>query len=261
MTDTACTFENRDDVILGYLYDDLEPRARHAFEDHVVGCRVCRTELEGLRGVRADLTQWTPPEPARVLAFDPQPRRRNRVWAALADVPAWVQVAAALLVLGVSLRAANLQIRVEREGVTVRTGVTAPADSASQSASAAAAAARPAPDAPWRADLAAVEQNLRAEVQTASLQLRSDADQSRADRSDEALLRRVRALVEASEQNQRRELALRVAEIARDVQAQRTADLQRIQRTFTVLETNTAGEIVKQRQLWNNLAMRVSQQQ
>jgi hypothetical protein len=54
---------------------------------------------------------------------------------------------------------------------------------------------------------------------------------------------------------------LRVAEIARDVQAQRTADLQRIQRTFTVLETNTAGEIVKQRQLWNNLAMRVSQQQ
>ena len=155
-----------------------------------------------------------------------------------------------------SLRAANLQIRIEREGVTVRTGVTAPAESASQ-----AAAAAPAADAPWRADLAAVEQNLRAEVQTASLQVRSDADQSRADRSDEALLRRVRALVEASEQNQRRELALRVAEIARDVQAQRTADLQRIQRTFTVLETNTAGEIVKQRQLWNNLAMRVSQQQ
>lgn len=256
MTDTACTFENRDDVIVGYLYDDLAPRARHAFEDHVVGCRVCRSELEDLRGVRADLAQWAPPEPARVLAFDPRPRRRNRVWAALADVPVWVQVAAALVVLGVSLRAANLQIRIEREGVTVRTGVTAPAEGASQSAAAAPAAA-----APWRADLAALEQNLRAEVQTASLQLRSDADQSRADRSDEALLRRVRALIEASEQNQRRELALRVAEIARDVQAQRTADLQRIQRTFTVLETNTAGEIVKQRQLWNNLAMRVSQQQ
>ena len=256
MTDTACTFENRDDLIVGYLYDDLEPRARHAFEDHVVGCRVCRSELEDLRGVRADLAQWAPPEPARVLAFDPRPRRRNRVWAALADVPVWVQVAAALVVLGVSLRAANLQIRIEREGVTVRTGVTAPAESASPSA-----AAEQAADAPWRADLAALEQNLRAEVQTASLQLRSDADQSRADRSDEPLLRRVRALIEASEQNQRRELALRVAEIARDVQAQRTADLQRIQRTFTVLETNTAGEIVKQRQLWNNLAMRVSQQQ
>jgi hypothetical protein len=256
MTDTACTFENRDDLIVGYLYDDLEPRARHAFEDHVVGCRVCRSELEDLRGVRADLAQWAPPEPARVLAFDPRPRRRNRVWAALADVPVWVQVAAALVVLGVSLRAANLQIRIEREGVTVRTGVTAPAESASQSA-----APAPAADAPWRADLAALEQNLRSEVQTASLQRRSDADQSRADRSDETLLRRVRALIEASEQNQRRELALRVAEIARDVQAQRTADLQRIQRTFTVLETNTAGEIVKQRQLWNNLAMRVSQQQ
>lgn len=259
MTDWACTFENRDDVIVGYLYDDLEPRARLAFEDHVVGCRVCRTELEDLRGVRADLAQWAPPEPARVLAFDPRPRRGNRVWAALADVPVWVQVAAALLVVGVSLRAANLQIRIEREGVTVRTGVTAPADRAPQPAEA--AAARPVAEAPWRADLAALEQSLRADVQKASLQLRSDADQSRADRSDEALLRRVRALIEASEQNQRRELALRVAEIARDVQAQRTADLQRIQRTFTVLETNTAGEIVKQRQLWNNLAMRVSQQQ
>src|SRR5436190_955250 len=214
MTDKVCTFENRDDLIVGYLYDDLEPRTRDTFEDHVVGCRVCRAELEDLRGVRVDLAGWAPPEPARVLAFDPRPRRRNGLWAALADVPAWVQVAAALLVLGVSLRAANLQIRIQGDGVTVRTGVTAPADSPSQAAAPAVAGSPAVP--PWRADLAALEQNLRAEVQTASVQVRSDADRSRAERSDEDVLRQVRALIDASERNQRRELALRVAEIARD---------------------------------------------
>ena len=68
-------------------------------------------------------------------------------------------------------------------------------------------------------------------------------------------------MIDASERNQRRELALRVAEIAQNVQAQRAADLQRIQGTFTVLENRTTGEMVKQRALFNNLAMRVSQQQ
>jgi hypothetical protein len=105
MNDRVCAFENRDEAIVGYLYDDMDPGARRAFEDHVVGCLACSTEIAVLRDVRGDLARWTPPGPARVLTFDPALRRRARVWAALADVPTWVQVAAALVILGISLRA------------------------------------------------------------------------------------------------------------------------------------------------------------
>ena len=68
-------------------------------------------------------------------------------------------------------------------------------------------------------------------------------------------------MIEASERNQRTELAFRVAEIARDVQAQRSADLQRVQTTFTVLENRTASEMVRQRTMLNNLATLASQRQ
>jgi hypothetical protein len=254
MTDRVCAFENRDEAIVGYLYDDLEPGARRAFEEHVIGCTACRTEVAALRGVRSDLARWTPPGPTRVLTFDPAPRRRARVWAALADVPAWVQVAAALVVLGLSLRAANLQARIDQNGFSVRTGVASPAPAAAP------AAIPSGPDAPWRAELAALEQTIRAELQDVSQQSRGG--QLAADGPEaQALLRRVRTMIEASERNQRTELAFRVAEIARDVHAQRSADLQRIQGTFTVLESRTTGEMVRQRTMLNNLATLASQRQ
>jgi hypothetical protein len=252
MSDRVCAFENRDEAIVGYLYDDLEPGARRAFQDHLSGCPACRTEVAALRDVRGDLARWTPPGPARVVTFDPAPPRA-RVWAALADVPAWVQVAAALVVLGVALRAANLQVRIDQDGFTVRTGVSAPAPAAAPAATPSAA------EAPWRADLAALEQTIRAEVQNVS-QSRGAGSAADAQES-EALLRRVRVMIDASERNQRTELALRVAELTRDVQAQRTADLQRIQGTFTVFENRTAGEMVRQRTMLNNLATLASQRQ
>ena len=46
--------------------------------------------------------------------------------------------------------------------------------------------------------------------------------------NDAEILRRVRALVEESEQRQQRELALRVAEVISDINAQRQAELKRI---------------------------------
>ena len=72
-----------------------------------------------------------------------------------------MQVAAALLVLGISLRAANLQVRIDPDGFTVRTGVISPAPAPSPAAGT---------DAPWRAELVALEQTIRAEVRTVSQQ-------------------------------------------------------------------------------------------
>jgi putative zinc finger protein len=253
MTDTACTFERRGEFLVAYLYDDLPPDERQSFTAHLSRCRVCRAELDDLRDVRSDLVHWAPPSPARVLTFSQVPAHRSRVWSALAEIPAWTQVAAALLVLGVAAGIANLQVRVDDNGFTVRTGWAAPdrlADAASPQPAAAAPPEQA--DAPWRADLAALETAMRAERQTPGPAAPAD---------NTAVLRQVRTLIAASESSQRRELALRVAELSRDFQVQRTADLQRIQRTFTVLENTTTGEMVKQRVMMNNLANLASQRQ
>jgi len=76
--------------------------------------------------------------------------------------------------------------------------------------------------------------------------------------SDAQLLARVRALLDESEQRQRRELALRTAEMVRDFDAQRNDDLVRIERTLGQMDGTTGAEVVQQRQMLNYL-MRVSQ--
>jgi hypothetical protein len=53
---------------------------------------------------------------------------------------------------------------------------------------------------------------------------------------------------------------LRVAGVVTEVNAQRAADLRRIDRTLGVVETNLGGEVMKQRQSLNYL-IRVSQKQ
>jgi hypothetical protein len=259
MSDTACTLQRRDEILVAYLYDDLEADERQTFTSHLKRCAVCLAELDDLRGVRIDLAQWTPPSPARVLTFQPMPAPRARLWSALAQMPAWTQVAAALLVLGVAAAIANVEVRVDDRGLTVRTGwEAASGPSAGPDPAGAAASAGAGTEAPWRADLAALETALRADIQRVAPPAQRAAD-SAAD--NPALLRQVRTLIAASESSQRRELALRVAEVARDFQVQRNADLQRIQGTFTVLENKTTGEIVKQRTVLNNLATWASQRQ
>ena len=64
MTDTTCTYSgNRDDALIAYLYEEIDPVIHAAFDAHLASCARCRADLTGLRGVRAGLAQWAPPEP------------------------------------------------------------------------------------------------------------------------------------------------------------------------------------------------------
>ena len=78
--------------------------------------------------------------------------------------------------------------------------------------------------------------------------------------SDADLVKRVRALVDESEKRQQRELALRVAEVVRDVAAQRQADLVKIDRTLGVVQNNLGVEVLRDRQRLDIL-YRASQRQ
>jgi hypothetical protein len=69
----------------------------------------------------------------------------------------------------------------------------------------------------------------------------------------------VRELLQASERKQQQELALRVAQLARDIDVQRRADLARIEQGFGQIEGETGAAIAQQRE-WLNQLVRVSSQ-
>jgi anti-sigma factor RsiW len=250
---------DRDEILVSYLYDAIDPIERAVFDAHLATCARCRSEIADLRGVRARLGQWAPPEPARAFAQQPTPRARGlaRVWMTLGEVPVWAQVAAALMFLGVAAGVANLDVRYGREGLTVRTGWWMPAAEAvvnpARSVSAVPASA------PWRADLAALERQLRAEFHASEVIARPRETAAMPGVSAD-VIRRVRALIDESERRQLRELALRVAEVVRDVSAQRQGDLMKIDRTLGLMQNNTGIEVAKQRELINYL-VRASQRQ
>jgi hypothetical protein len=263
MNEMFCTYQgNRDEALLGHLYDEGDQAERAAFDAHLAACSACCAELTELAGVRAQLAAWTPAEPRRPFTYGTPRRaaRRAPVWAALRDVPIWAQVAAALACVGIAAGVANLDVRYDRGGLSVRTGWIASRIEDTPVPATPVVLPAPVESDAWRAELTTVEQRLRAEFRAAAAGSRPTAVQTPAPGAEE-ILRRVQTLVEQSESRQQRELALRIGELLRDVQAQRTADLVRIDRTLGYIQNGTGAEVMRQRRLLNDLAVRVTQRQ
>ena len=224
----AC--DRREDLVT-YLYDETTPAERSAIEAHLAACPACRQEIDDLRGVRARLAAWAPPEPElgfRVVRDAPA-RARWSGWRA----PAWGLglAAAAALVLAAAAAVANLEVRYDAQGMTVRTGWRAPAAGPVPTAATAAPAPLPVAagaGAPWRAELQAVEQRLRREIR--ALPVAAPAAAAAANQAGP--LRQVSTLISESEARQQRELSLRIAQLMRDLDEQRRADWARISQGF-----------------------------
>src|SRR5947209_19241303 len=107
MAEQHCIYPDRESVLVGYVYDDITPVDRVTFETHVMMCEPCRTELAELQGVRSTLAHWAAPESSPRLQSAVS-SLQSRWWQ---SVPVSAQVAAALLVLGVSASIANLDVR------------------------------------------------------------------------------------------------------------------------------------------------------
>jgi hypothetical protein len=260
MADILCGYTaDRDETLVAYLYDDIEEAQRAAFEAHIATCERCRHELAELQGVRGRLREWTTPESVRPLAAVPAPRAaatsaRPGAWSALSEIPAWAQVAAAMLVLGVSARVANLDVHYDRGGLTVRTGWSRPAapTEASRTPDAPPVQRAGAATTPWRADLDALERRLRTELHPASatasaLAAHDDRNLAVAN-ADAQLLKKVRALVDDSERRQRNELALGLAGVVQEFNAKRGTDLAKI--GYLNTQQNATGIEVVRQQGW-----------
>jgi hypothetical protein len=251
MTETLCNYPDRDEHLVAFLYDDIDAPERTSFGSHLSACRPCQEDLSALRGVRSTLSTWAPPEPARAFSSPESraPRSEPRAW--WHEMPAWAQVAAALFVLGVSATIANLDVRYDRSGLTIRTGWSTPQ----------ASAFAPVNAAPWRAELTALENQLRTEMKASqAVVTAASAPAVPAAMSDAELRRRVRVLLDESERKQQNELALRLVQFQRDINAQHQADLTKFSQNIGYIQRETYGELLKQRQGMDYL-LKVSQKQ
>src|SRR3954468_7602000 len=161
MNDALCNYDGRrDEMLVAYLYDDIAPQDRDAFERHLPGCVPCRTELAALSHVRDGLADWAAPEVAAGvggrtrrsalgLVDTSQPPARG--WRTFGDAPVWLQAAAAMLVVAASLGIANINLTYSKDGLSVTTGWMrrAPAVAAPE-------AAVPRADSASKADLASL---------------------------------------------------------------------------------------------------------
>ncbi len=272
------------EALVGYLYGECEPEERSAVAGHLAVCETCAEEMAGLCATRSELAGWESPEVRLgflVIQDVGSQDAGNRDTAARSPdvprpvpwwrqpMPAWGQVAAAVLIFSVGVAFGALRgawdvpdSLTASSGSTVASGTTqsgalSPGDAAGGRAASTVSAS----------DLAALEQRLRGELakaQFAGVPTQPGSQGKGANApvamvsGGGATLQQVRALIQESEQRQQREMTLRTAEVVRDIDAQRRGDLVRIERTFGQMEGNTCVQVQQHQQMLNYL-MRVSE--
>jgi hypothetical protein len=240
---------SKDDLV-SYLYDDLDAPARQAFEGHLRGCAECRDELAAMRAVRADLLTWSPPAPDFAFRIVAEPRGvvlRPRVpaWRAWL-APAAGLAAAAVLVLAAAAAIAHVEVRAGADGFTVRTGWATAADAAPPALASRAHDINLA--VPADAGMVSIERRVAA-LESAARDTRDVSVLSRA--SEGEILKVVRDLVAQSETRQKGELAFRIAQVMRDIDVKRNADLNSVRQRLGGIDATVTDEAVAHRELMN----------
>ena len=250
------------ETLVAYLYGEVEADVRREVERHLRTCVACTRESEALQTVRDDLQLWMPPEHEldfAVVQKSSAPATRvltSSRWASLHRLPTWAQVAAAVLCVGIGAAIANVNVRSTADGFVVTTGWLP------SSTAAPAVAAPAASDQEWRRELVALEQNLRREL-TAQRSTTATAAASRQAPSNPdaaAVLRRVQAMIDASEDRQRQELATRLIQAERMWNVRRQTDIASINQKFGTLQGRTFAVQANQQEVMNQLLRRASTQ-
>jgi anti-sigma factor RsiW len=234
---------DRKEHLIGFLYGELERSDAREFQHHLLTCAECRADVADLRATRGQIAAWTPPEPQLDFQIIRVPAAARPGTPRLFAVsPAWGLAAAAVVVMAIGAAIANLEVRLGRDGLVVRTGWNRDA--------AVAADARAGDGAvqtvDWKHQAQQLDQRLR-DIEQSLARDRSGPIQSASASamSEEQMLQRVRDMLAQSETKQQRTLAARLTQITREYDAQRRIDLAAIDQGMARLQ-NTSGAEVKQ---------------
>jgi hypothetical protein len=264
------TFRCDTNALIAYLYDEIEPVERDVVAAHLERCEACALDLETLGLTRTRIAAWTPPEAAegfrvnataatlngaairpglRLVAnastpASSVPREEPAVWWRR-PLPAWGQAVAASMIF-----AAGLALGAAR-GTQPQPGVQAELKGGTTAAASTQGTAQVSPD-----DLARLERTLRGEIAGVRDTVAQRVAVPAAAAPD---MRKVEALIAASEEKQQRELAMRTVQMVRDFDLQRQGDLVRFQQALGQFQGTTNAEVRQHRDAIEDLARRVSQ--
>lgn len=248
------------DALVTLIYDDEgDPAERAALQAHLHDCRECADAYASLAAAHGTLESWAVPRLPLGFAIV---SRQTPLWQRIAP---WAGLAAAaLLTLAGAAGLARLDIRYDAQGLRVRTGwasaspVSNPAPLSSAVATPAAAvqpdhdprtawvARASAGDPPWRADFELLATQLRAEFDSRShaveARLLEAATRQPASAApvvafdEDRLMQRIAERIDQGEVRQQQNLALRIAELGREFQLRRQADLVQFERGLARIE-------------------------
>jgi hypothetical protein len=229
------------ELLVDYLYGELMPHDREAFDRHLTSCATCRDEVDGLRGTRTSLALWAPPEPE--LGFEvvrsrrPAPGWPARFWG---WSPAFGLAAAAMLIGAVSAAIANVEVTTGAGGITVTTGWNRAAAVQTHAASSSGSSA----------ELQRVEARLR-ELESQLAAVRSEpaaVPVAASGRMPEAeVMRMVRQLIAQSEERQQGVLARQILQVNRDFEVARRTDLDRLGQGMQQIQRMTVDTFQRQK--------------
>ena len=221
----SCSYPNREETLVSYAYDELDAFEKKAFALHLASCDVCRSEATGFVEVRDQLATWSPPELVGSTIKPHQAAAPSRRWT---ELPAWMQVAAAVLVLGVSAGAANLRIDVGSQGMSVRTGWMDTAPKAAPNAAPV-----------TQAELALVRQEFRGALESVGRQ--APVLVAPTHTPDDEAVRHAKVMITESEKRQQAELALRLADLKQEFAFQRRADYDRFMQQINYIDRSAVA--------------------
>jgi hypothetical protein len=231
--------ENQD-ALLDYLYEEGDPAERLKIATHLQECAKCSIAVLEFQNVRGMLSDWTPP--AAQLGFRvvqspsaslDQAARDGRSWGWGATTTSrnWrpvLQAAAAILLFVSGMAFSQLDIEYQDGTLIVR---TRPAEPETRIANG--------------RDIALPAERVIVEPASNAATTRGTPSQAASSEDIERLLQRVRAMIDQSEQRQKGELALRLSQVAREVDTQHQADLLRIQQDFGQQQEATMDYLVR----------------
>ena len=250
-------------ALVSYLYNDGSAEELAAIGEHVQACNACAAEIASLGDTRDVLSTWSPPQTELGLTLSASdalpvsslsPASVPSVAVAMADdvpwwrqsTPVWMQAVAATMVF-----AAGMAIGTGRGVSPSSSGTTATATPATSPVVGVS-----------RGELAALEERLRGELtrlSSASAPAQPVPATVR-NTDDEAMTKRFRAMLSESEERQRGELALRTAQVLRDIEIQRKLDIATLQNDIGKIQGVTGAELRRQQDLYNILMNRAGLQ-